>query len=68
MAEVKSGMSTASPCPGAKMKGVTRPLPPAGASSHPFPALRFHRERERQDQAGTVLGFGWKVDIGHRPS
>lgn len=49
-----------------KTKGVTRPRPPAGASSHPFPALRLHRER--QDQAGTVLGLGWKVDIGHRPS
>lgn len=60
MAEVKSSVSTSSPCPGAKTKGVTRPLPPAGASSHPFPDLRFHREL--QDQAGTVLGLGWKVD------
>lgn len=66
LAEAKRSMSTSSPCPGAKTKGVTRPLPPAGASSHPFPALRFHRER--QDQAGTVLGLGWKVDIEHRPS
>lgn len=34
-------MSTSSPCPGAKPKGVTRPLPPARASQVPQGSSRY---------------------------